>query len=225
MRIIAIINDKKDDTEVLLKSLKGNTGDNIRVYSFEDRFSLETRIITMDNVIPLKLKKRYGKIVPKSFSAMPILRDLIDEGFDEILMLRGNIIIRKSISGIWDRIKYNTLTARILKGVKNEKALRFQIGVIALGNSPYTYRFINNVIARIERGPYYRREPFIFFDEIKKVPEMKFFRLNPVYNDITFFESSAIWHHKGEHYAEVLFEKEYKRLLTDEGKRVVGLEL
>jgi len=177
----------------------------------------------MDNVIPLKAKKRYGKIVPKSFSAMPILRDLMDEGFDEILFLRGNLIVRKSISGIWDRVKYNTLSVRHIQSAKNDKALRFHIGVIALGNSPYTYGFINNVISRLKREPYYRREPFIFYDEIKKNDDMKFIKLDIIYNDITFLEKAIIWHHKGEHFAEVLFEKEYKRLLKGEGKRVQGL--
>ena len=223
MRVIAIINDKKDYTEVLLKSLRGNTGDMIRVYSFEDSFSVETRYITMDNVIPLVKKKRGGKLVPHSFSAMPILRDLSDEGYDEILMLRGNIISRKSISGIWDRVKYNTLLARDSKNHKGDIFNRFQIGVIGLGNSPYTYRFINNVIARIEREPYYRREAFIFFNEIKKNEDMKFKRLNEIYNDISFTEKGVLWNNKGEHFAKVIFEKEYKRLLTGEGKRVLGL--
>jgi len=223
MKIIAIINDKKADTEILLKSLAGKTGDYIRVYSLEDTFNADMKYFTMDNVIPLNLKKRHGKIVPHSFSAMPILRDLMDENFDEILLLRGTMIARKSLSGIWDRLKHDTLKARIYPIAKGKKTMRFQIGVIALSNGPYTYRFISNVIEKIKREPYYKREPFIFFEEIPKNPDMNFIRMDILYNDIMFLEKAAIWHHKGQHFAGVLFEKEYKRIKTGEGEAVRGV--
>lgn len=221
MRIIAIINDNKEHTEVLLKSLAGNTGEYIRVYSLEDVFDIETRFITMDDVIPLKMKKRYGRIVPKSFSAMPLLKKLMDENFDEILMLRGNLIVRKSLDGIWDKIKYNTLKVR--KSAGKSRLKRFYIDVILTGNSPYTYKFVTNVIAKIKEEPFYRMEPYIFFEEIKKVDELNFTSLDMIYNCITFYEKSVIWNFKGEHFSSVIFEKEYKRLFTGEGKRVLGL--
>lgn len=144
---------------------------------------------------------------------IPRVLELLNEGWDQVLFLDCDAIIRKPIDGIWEGVEPGVL--KIWHRPNKTVEYRFQGGVVAYGNSQEVRDYYQDFLKSLDKDwSFFQGQKNMYTVWKRHRDSIKLVSLDPTYNDSLFKKQSHIWHSKLGHFKEKRFQAEYKRYLA-----------
>lgn len=210
-----------DLMKVLLQSLSDNDpGQKIKVY-----------LINCDNNIVEKMGKVNNNAMivneniclpddPKKASSIiahyrtTIMKEcLCFDKNEKIGWVDSDIIVRKSLSHFWELTVPNSL--HILYRRKNELRCKFQVGVFSLGKSKEVVKMIKewDRITSQDNSFWFAEQQslYVVYEQFSK--NVNKIDMDLIFNDHSFNSDSVVWHCKGNHFNNKIFQKEFQHYL------------
>ncbi|MHC4726116.1 MAG: glycosyltransferase family protein [Planctomycetota bacterium] len=143
---------------------------------------------------------------------------------DRVMWLDNDIIVRRPITNIWNRVGENTI--RIWWKNNDKISHKFQAGVYVVGNGEEIKEWMREIMRREsiyiglegskEDGhgsQFWMTSQALMYTIFTEKDKMQHVQLSEKYNDCKFRKDSVIWHCKSSHFKDRKFQKEFRRYL------------
>lgn len=214
----------------LLQSLNDNSPeDEIRVYVVKcndefinrlSRINPSAKIIKAEIQLPEDPSE--SKSIIAHYRTTIIKECFLEEHVEKMGWLDSDILVRKPLFEFWEITQPNTL--HVQHRPKNPVHGRFQVGVFSIGRSlPIKNMIIEWDKKTQEDNKYwFAEQKALYTSYIKFKDYIQFVDMDIKFNDHTFCDDSVIWHCKGHHFRESVFQKEFRYYLMKANEKFNG---
>jgi len=159
-------------------------------------------------------------LLPLMYKRLPRMYETMNVGYDQIMTIDCDSIVRGPIDGIWDGVEPDTIKILERPSARKEKKkrffTRFQAGIHIFGNSTNIRKYYKAFMDELgDRWEFKSGQAAIYTVYLKFKDKIRLVQMPEKYNDSTFKEDSIIWHCKFSHFAETPFQNEFKNYLTE----------
>ena len=149
------------------------------------------------------------------YTRIPRMWETLNEGWDQVMTIDSDIIVRKPFDSIWDGVESSMIKIWD-RGPKKQPFTRVQAGVHIFGVSKdileYYHAFMDDIG---EDWEFEYGQAAIYTVYLKFQDRIKLLQMPKHFNDSKFKSGSTIWHAKHGHFREPRFQNEWQKYLAD----------
>ena len=147
-------------------------------------------------------------------SRIPTMWTTMGEGWDQILTIDSDTIIRRPMDGIWDDVQPNTIKIWVKEKKRSGSFTKVQAGVHIFGNSFAIRNYYRDFMDKLgDDWEFKEGQAMIYTVYEAHRGKICYIQMPKKYNDSEFKDGSVIWHCKHGHFDDPKFQKEFQHYL------------